>query len=272
MSFKVLSIEEQEKIANAKVQVEMPNFMVLMGEMLSLAMANAFGADQGKDIEKQMATLINGKVSSKSLPMMTDTKSYQLVKETDGWKVFLDLEGEEKKMQSAKLKKEAAQLAREAHSLKSNKDLQGAIAKFKQASELDSEEPSYQERLSELETEIKLQKAQKDYISQVRLYDLQAKEFESYSGKKKGVSFKLQNKGDRSLKLIKVVVYFQDENDTTIYEEEFTPVTRYGTPLKPNYIWTLGDKLYTLDNIPDEWKVGLVTAEVTRIEFSDVKQ
>jgi len=113
------------------------------------------------------------------------------------------------------------------------------------------------------------------YIKQsIRLYDVEAKYFDSYLEKHiPGVKFKLQNTGNRSLDRVQVMVFFQDTAGKTIAEKEFNPVlvTELGSdpPLKPNYIWEMErNQYYSVKTVPSEWKEGAAKLEITDIRFS----
>jgi hypothetical protein len=107
----------------------------------------------------------------------------------------------------------------------------------------------------------------------LELYDFKAKYFESVlDGRIPGVEFKLRNKGDRALKKVRVVVYFQDASGTTIAEEDYTPVLSggfsSGAPLKPGYIWQQErGRFLSAKKIPSEWKEGAAFAKITEIQF-----
>jgi predicted nucleic acid-binding Zn ribbon protein len=115
-----------------------------------------------------------------------------------------------------------------------------------------------------------------EYIQLIDLYDFQARHYESVlEGKVPGVEFKLRNRGNRSLKTVKVTVYFQDANGNTISDQSYYPVNTSswmepGKALKPNYVWQIErGKFYTAKNVPDEWMEGKATAKITDIEFEE---
>lgn len=113
------------------------------------------------------------------------------------------------------------------------------------------------------------------YIKQnLTLYDLEAKYFETYSGRTPGVNFKMKNNGNRTLNSVTVRIVFKDAEGNAIAEEEYNPVlvSSYGTdntPLRPGYIYqNERDKFYTADKVPSEWKSGNASATITDIEFA----
>lgn len=119
--------------------------------------------------------------------------------------------------------------------------------------------------------------AEQQYISEsLELYDFQAKYMNAVlDGRVPGVTFKIKNKGDRSLERIKVVVLFKDATGSVIAEEDYTPVlvSQYNLsgdnkPLKPGYIWQQErGRFYTAKSVPTEWKEGAADAQIVEIRF-----
>ena len=164
----------------------------------------------------------------------------------------------------------------EADALRKSKKLEGAIAKYEKVLELDAQMVNAQESIGEVKSEIKQIEEKQSYIDNVVLYDLQSRCYETYLEKRvPGVEFKIKNKGNRTLKEVKVTVYFKDASGTIIAEKTYHPVlvTKYSfsgdnKPLKPNYIWQMErGKFYKADSVPTEWKEGAVSAKITNIEF-----
>lgn len=120
---------------------------------------------------------------------------------------------------------------------------------------------------------------EQQYIaSSLELYDFQAKYMDAVlDGRVPGVSFKIKNKGDRSLERIKVVVLFKDATGAVIAEEDYLPVLVSGynfsgdnKPLKPGYIWQQDrGKFYTAKSVPTEWQEGAAEARITEIRFAE---
>lgn len=111
----------------------------------------------------------------------------------------------------------------------------------------------------------------------VELYEVEARYYETYSGRSPGVDFKLKNKGDRTLNRVEVTIYFKDASGAVIAEEDYSPVfvvdgafsMRDNKPLKPGYIWSQErDKFYKAESVPTEWKEGAIEAKITRLEFA----
>ncbi|WP_150273148.1 hypothetical protein [Paenibacillus tepidiphilus] len=117
--------------------------------------------------------------------------------------------------------------------------------------------------------------AEEEYISNlIEVYDFQAKYYDSLlDGKVPGVTFKIKNKGNKSLGEIELTVYFKDANGNNIAEESYTPVNEmdFDYPeLKPNYTFQLdNDRFYTAKTVPKEWKAGAAEIKVTSIKFKD---
>jgi len=215
------------------------------------------------------------KFESGEVPLTTKKKTFNLVKEEDGWKVYLDWKTE--KIKKERQTKIQALLA-EAKELKESKKLHGAVEKYEQILELDSEMVDAKEGLEETKKEIKSFEEKQAYIKNIVLYDLKSKYYTTYLEERiPGVEFKIKNKGNRALKEVEVTVYFKDASGTIIAEKTYHPVlvSKYSfsadnKPLKPNYIWQMErGKFYKADSVPTEWKEGAVSAKITNIEFAE---
>lgn len=178
-------------------------------------------------------------------------------------------EDEERKRVSA-LKQEAQDL------LDSNK-FEEALSKYKSLSEISSGVEAAEIGIEKTTKAMEQFTEKMNYLEKIDITEFQAKRIHTYL--KKGipaVRISLKNTGDRSLDKVKVVVYFKDKDDNTIYEEDFHPVlvSRYSfsgdnKPLKPGYVKEMEkDKYYTLESALSDWKEGKAIAKVVDIEFS----
>ena len=271
VSFKILKVTETGSTAKADVEITFPDMGVMFKDLMGAAFSSAFGGKDKGEIEKTLAK----KYETGEVPTTTKNEEFHLLKEKDGWKVFLDWES--KKATKEKEEKIAALLS-DAKQLRESKKLSGAIQKYEEVLALNGEMVEAKEAIKETKQEIHDIEEKQKYLSQVVLYDLKAKYYETYLEKKiPGVEFKVKNKGSRTLKEVQVTVYFKDTKGTVIAEKEYHPVlvTKYSfsgdnKPLKPNYIWQMEHgKFYKADSVPTEWKEGAVSANITNIEFSE---
>ncbi len=270
VSFNILRVTETREKATAVVEVTLPDFGVIIVDVMGAAFKSAFGGGDAKEMKEYLAQ----KYQNGDLPLVTNEETFQLVKEQGGWKVFLDWETE--KTQKEKHARIEGLLA-EVRELKKSGKLHGVIEKYEQVLELDGELVEAKEGITETKKEIKSFEERQTYLRNVELYDLRAKYYKTYLGEVPGVEFKLKNEGNRTLKEVEVTVYFKDATGTIIAEEVYHPVlvTEYslsgnGKPLKPNYIWQMErGHFYEAESVPTEWKEGDVSAKITDIEFTD---
>lgn len=119
-----------------------------------------------------------------------------------------------------------------------------------------------------------------EYIDKVKITEFLAKRIDTYSIKgAPAVRISLKNSGDRSLDKVKVIVYFQDKDGNTIFEEDYHPVlvSEYSfggdnKPLKPGYVKEMEkDKYYTLESALSDWKEGKAIAKIVDIEFTETQ-
>ncbi|MFC1621424.1 hypothetical protein ACFL2G_03870 [Candidatus Omnitrophota bacterium] len=261
ISYEIQDIVVNGEIAKAKVNVTTPDVENMFSDMMGTAFLSVFSGKDNGDMSKMMAE----KYKNKDVPLVTTSQSYELVKEPAGWKVFLNLE-KEKKMKA---------LLEEAKILQKEKKLYGALKKYEEVLELDSEEVTANMAKIEMEKEITVFESKQSYIDNVELYDFEAKYFDSmFEGRRPGVTFKIKNAGDKILNRVEVTVYFKDSSGNVIAEEDYHPVLVSdfslgdNKPLKPNYIWQMeSGKFYQAKSVPSEWQEGNAIAKVTDIEF-----
>jgi hypothetical protein len=173
MSYRIKKIEESDRNATADVEITLPDFGSIFTDIMGAAFKSAFGGGDEKEIEKILAK----KLESGEVPVTTEEETFRLVKEEEGWKVFLDWEAEKiKKGRHAKIQG----LLAEAVELKKSKKFYGAVEKYEQILELDSEMVDAKEGLEETKKEIESFEEKQSYIKNVELYDLKAKYYKTY--------------------------------------------------------------------------------------------
>ena len=116
----------------------------------------------------------------------------------------------------------------------------------------------------------KAQEEKESYIKKVELKDFRKSKGKSWGKEVDGIFGTIINNGNRSLKEVKVTVYFLDKSGVTISENNYYPVlvNKFSNNklLKPNYIKDFGYSVE--DDVPSSWG-GEVIGEVTNIEFFD---
>ena len=177
-------------------------------------------------------------------------------------------DAEQKKVKA--LKNEAQEL------LDSNK-FKEAIAKYKALSEITSGLEAAETGIEKTTKAMNEFTEKMNYLDKVLITEFSAKRINTYSKKSvPAVRISLKNNGDRSLDKVKVVVYFQDRNGNTIFEEDYHPVlvSKYSfgsdnKPLKSGYVKEMEKgKYYTLDLTLTDWVEGKSVAKVVDVEFS----
>ena len=266
VSFKVLKVTGAGSTAKADVEITLPDMGVMFKDLMGAAFSSALGGkDEGK-IEKELAK----KYETGEVPKITESEEFYLVKEDDGWKVFLDW-----KTKKAEKEREdkVASLLSDAKELRKSNKLHGAVKKYEEALTLDSEMVEAKEGLSETKQEIESFEEKQAYIKNVILKDFKVSEGKKYGFGKAvpGVFGTIVNNGDRSLKEVEITVYFLNDEGTVIGEEDFHPVlvTEYSfggdnKPLKPNYVKDFGYSVE--DYAPSLWSKK-AKAKITNIEF-----
>jgi len=272
ISFKILNVKETTNTADATVNITMPDMSILFKDFMGVALSSAF---TDKKNQSKLQEKIAKKYETEALPTTSKEEEFHLVKEKDGWKVFLDWKTKEIEKKKAE---KISLLLSEAKLLKKAKKLSSAVSKYEEVLALNGEMVEAKEVIKEINDEMQKIKEKQKYLNNVKLYDLKAKMYSIYLNDKiPGVEFKIKNNGNRILKEVEVTVYFKNIKGTIISEEKYHPVFvseysygRNNKPLKPNYIWQQEKgHFYKADSVPAEWKTGSVSANITNIEFMD---
>lgn len=209
-------------------------------------------------------------LESSELQFDANIESYKLVREPDGWKVFLDF-GTKKKIEA--LVDDADALVGSSQMLW---PIDGSVLESMKPKLLSAQE-KYEKALSlgdDFTAKSHLENVNKQ-IDKLRFFEQYKHKIEirnvrvgdtSYSGK--GVFGEIKNNGDAILTSVKITIYFLDKNNNAIHEMKYHPVLvtqrSFGddaVPLKPNYSRQFGVKT---DGAPDDW------AEKIKVELSDI--
>jgi hypothetical protein len=251
-SFKVKDMKTEGDKASSTVEITMPDLRPLFGELFGVAMTAAFGGQKdNKAIEKTLKEKIQGK----DFPTTTETKTYDLIKEKDGWRVFLNIEGIAK----------AGELQKKAVSLEKQKKFAEAKFSLEEASKLNPRDTGIPDKIKGLEKTAAEYKVRQEYFDKIEVRGVHVGQtvFDQ-----PGVFGEVKNRGDKTLKEVEITVYCLDSAGSVVHEKNFYPVlvSEYSfgdnRPLKPNYGKTFG---YRIEGAPSDW------AKKVRVAVTDVK-
>lgn len=238
-------------------------YFSLGGETGLRSMLGAAFSGQSPDVTQETMLSVNlksidGLTGEQILKKYRDSLDQDRIKQAEREQVS-DLENEARKL------------------LKSNK-FEEALAKYKAMGEISSGVEAAEVGIESTTKAMEEFAEKMEYIDKVKITEFIAKRIDTYS--KKGipaVRISLKNTGDRSLDKVKVVVYFQDKDGNTIFEEDYHPVlvSKYSfsgdnKPLKPGYVKEMEkEKYYTLDSALSDWQEGKAIAKVVDIKFTE---
>ena len=251
ITFKVKDVKVTGDKALATVDVTMPDLTAVMGDLMATVFSQAF---KGRELdEKAMEKKIAEKMNDKNLPTTTRTEQFDLLKEKDGWRVYMGWENEKK----------IEQLKAEAEKLDKQNKFTEAKTKYSEILALSSKNDEATKKIKELDEKILIYKEKQAYFQNIEIRDLSISES---TLKDTGVFGEIKNNGNRSLKEVEITVYCLDKDGKAIFEKKYYPIliSRFsqGIPLKPNYSQKFGYKL----DAPSDWS-GNIRAEVTNLEF-----
>lgn len=256
ITFNVKDVKVTGDKAVATVDVTAPDLSGAMGELFGAAMKTAFSG--GKPDEKEMEKIVAEKMKDKNLPTTTRTELYDLVKDKDGWRVYMGWENEKK----------IKELKASAEKLEKQKKFAEAKANYAEIQSLSSRNEEAPKKIKELDEKIAKYKEKQAYFPNIEVKGVNI-------GKgilgDTGVFGEVKNKGDKSLKSVEITTYCLDKDGKVVFEKPYHPVLvseysfsmRDNGPLKPNYSRQFGCKL---DDAPSDWS-GKVRVEVTDLEF-----
>jgi hypothetical protein len=256
INFVIKDVKVTGNKALATVDVTMPDLSGAMGELMGVAMKAAFSG--GKPDESAMEKIVTEKLKDKNLPTTTKTEQYDLVKDKDGWRVYMGWENEKK----------IKELKAEAEKLEKQKKFAEAKAKYTEVQGLSSRDESAPKKMKELDEKIVKYKEIQAYFPSIEVKGVHIAK--GYLGDT-GVFGEVKNKGEKTLKSVEITTYCLDKDDKIVFEKQYHPVLvseysfsmRDNGPLKPNYSRQFGCKL---EDAPSDWS-GKVRVEVTDLEF-----
>jgi 2'-5' RNA ligase len=259
-TFNIKEVKITGEKALATVDVTAPDLSGAMGELFGAvfqeAMKSSFSG--GKADEKEMEKIVVEKMKDKNLPTTTRSEQYDLVKDKDGWRVYMGWENA----------KHIEELKAAAKKLDEQKKFDESKAKYSEILTLSSRDDEAPQKIKELDEKIVKYREKQAYFPNIEVRNVRI-------GKSTlndtGVFGELKNNGDRSLKRVEVTIYYLDKDGKAIFEKDYSPVLvseysfglRRDKPLKPNYSQQFGCKL---DDAPSDWS-GEIRVKVTNLEF-----
>lgn len=274
-SYQIISITGDAERATALVEMTVPD----VGEMFMDMFGKAWIAAMSDSNEQEITEDFKEKYKDGNLPMSTITKELVLIKEAEGWRVFLDwaktdriqaLLDESDSLRDAGELVEADEKLRDLLAI--DPDHQRAQRKresiAKENQKIEKQKQALEAEKYALEAEKQALEEKKSYISLVELSNVKVGEGRkrSYSDPEPAVFGTVTNKGKKALTRVVLTVYFLDDRGNVIGETDYPIVTKYKKLLKPNYVKDFG---YTVkDSAPSGW-AKKIRAEITDIEFAE---
>ncbi|KGK21003.1 hypothetical protein [Vibrio navarrensis] len=226
--------------------------------------------ENSKNVEKEAIAYLQ----SPALQFDTGLEHIKMVKEPEGWRVFLDF-ATSKKIDLLVEEAEALTphmgmlLNIDGYELETMKPkLLLAQAKYKEALSLGSSFIA-ESHLESLEKQIKKLNFYEQNKDQIQVKNITVEEGRHGD---KGIFGEVKNNGDIALRKVEIIIYLLDKEGNPVHEISYHPVLvtdlSYGNdavPLKPNYSRKFGVKA---DDAPLEWsqKVRVIISDIEGIE------
>jgi len=253
VSYQVKEIKTKGDKAEATVEVTTPDITGGFGELIWSILSMVLEGKQEDDaIEKELAEKLQGK----NWPTTTKTEYFDLVKEEDGWKVFLNYEGIAT----------SQELKTKAEILEKQKKYAEAKSALEEAMKLNSKDTEIPGKIKAMDKKATEYKERQMYFDKIEVRNVSVEQ--NHLGQL-GVFGELKNRGDRTLRAVAITVYYLDKEGDGIREKTYYPVLingeSYGDnqPMKPNYGKTFW---YRIEGAPSDWAKKVKVA-VTDVEF-----
>lgn len=264
--------ESTQKIVSALPEAKHDEFTKAL-MYFSMGGADGFKSMMGAAFSGKSAKASNEATIAANLQKINGLNGEQILEK---YKVNLEEDRVKRDKKEAERKKVKA-LKNEAQELLDSNKFKEAIAKYKALSEISSGVEAAETGIEKTTKAMNEFTEKMNYIDKVTITEFSAERIDTYSKKSvPAVRISLKNNGDRSLDKVKVIVYFQDKNGSTIFEEDYHPVlvSKYSfgndnKPLKPGYVKEMEKGIYyTLDSALTDWVEGKSVAKVVDVEFS----
>jgi len=253
MSYKIMSVKADKTQAVAQVQTVSPDLAAIAKDV--------FGGDASNSWDKSVAqvkSMVNGAYSGKKLPMAVKTESYQMYKEQEGWKVYLNW----------KKDKQIEDLKAQARELERAKEYTAAQGKYQEVLVIDPNNQEAAAKIAELDQKLAGYGEAQAYIMKVIVL---SSSVEPIYGGSMAVFAVIKNTGDRTLKMLEIVISFLDAQKNTVSEKSFRPVAvgmsasaDENKPLKPGETRKFGVRA---DDLPAEWD-KTVSIRISDLQFA----
>lgn len=243
--------------------------------------ADGFKAMMGAAFSGNTSSVPSEEVLTNNLKIIDGLTSEQILEK---YRTRLEQDRVQREIDEAEREKEKAErekvssLKQEAKKLLNSNKFQEALSTYKALSELTAGVDAAEQGISETTKAMEDFAEKMAYLEKVEITEFVAKRISTYSKKETpAVRISLKNTGDRSLDRVKVVVYFNDKNGKTIFEEDYYPVnvrsislSGNNKPLKPGYVKEMDkDRYYTIDSPLSDWEDGNAVAKVVDLDFTE---
>lgn len=256
ISFEVKSVIIKDNRAEIDVVINLPNYELMTAECLATIMKSFYNGNRN-DYEKEILEYYK----DKNIPMISSARSYVLIKESDGWKLFFNWKLKNK---YDVLLNQIKQLIEEDNPDDAQTKYQGLIELGKSINDRSGTIEDLGKEILNLKEKHNRVKEIKEYIKNILINNVHLDK--TYSGDI-AVMGEIKNCGTCTLDKVEITIYCLDKMGKPIFEKKYYPVFvvegSFGNnqPLKPNY----GRKFTVdLDDVPNDWakKVDLHVTDV----------
>jgi len=253
-TYKIKGVEKKGGQAGVTVEITAPDYAAIVAEVFSGDPEGISGESESR-IRQQVEQAYKGG----QIPMTDNEWVYQLVKEPEGWKVYLGWESEAK----------VRDLLLAAGKLAQDRKLYEAKAKYQEVLQQDPGNAEAQSRMAELDERIAQYEQGLAYLSNLAISSLRV--MDSVGGSK-GIFMEIKNNGDRSLSVIELTMDFLDAGGNAAGSQSFVLVDDSRRKYDEAYAALLpgGSRRFGVSakDAPAGWS-GKVNVRVSKVQFGE---
>lgn len=254
-SYIVKDIQITEDRAIATVDVTIPDVSGATSNLMGVTMRAI--ATGGKPDDKEIEKIVAEKFKGKNILSVTRSDLYSLVKEKDGWRIYMGWSHWNK----------IKETTGEAKTLEKQKKYSEAKSKYLEMQALSPSDMSVVQNIKDIDDKIDKFKVIQEYFPNI---EINTPRIGKGNLDEKSLFGEVKNKGGRTLKRLEITMYFLDKVGKAVDEKSFDPVSiseyshgKDNPPVKPNESKKFG---YKISDAPADWS-GKYSLMVTNLEF-----
>ncbi len=254
VTYKIKSVEKKGDQASVTVNISAPDYPAIITDVFGGDLG-ALGGESAASIKRTVEQAYKGG----KIPMTDNEWVYQLVKEEDGWRVYLGWEADA----------QIRNLLQQAEQLEKAGKLYEAKSKYQEVLQSDAGNAEVSARMPELERLIAKYEQAQAYLANLAVANTRVM---GSVGGGQGIFTEIKNNGDRTLAVVEITVDFLDSQGNVIGSKTFVPVDDSRKKYDEAYaaLTPGGSRKFgvSAQDAPAGW-AGKVKVRVSEVQFAE---